>query len=125
MKNPESTCMRLPFGYSMDHFYFYQRFRWEVPCSDKKSASAEAVVLVQLAPGGSHAAVTSLKVLKRWPSTPKIRKTLLWISSLAWPPPCVSTHKPRPTENLTDNSGSGSDPLKKILTSSTGSPGLR
>ncbi|KAH3742468.1 glucuronosyltransferase PGSIP8 [Pelomyxa schiedti] len=119
MKNPESTCMRLPFGYSMDHFYYYQRFRWEVPCSDKKVMTfpsqpllkpwywyswplmdltqqwygyytlvypdSQIWRLVFLPPLFGLLFMASLKVLKRWPSTPTIRKTLLWISSLAWP----------------------------------------
>ena len=33
----ESTNMRLPFGYSMDHFFYYQRLQWEVPCSEQKA----------------------------------------------------------------------------------------
>ncbi|CAD7701492.1 unnamed protein product [Ostreobium quekettii] len=34
---------RLPFGYEMDHIYYYPRFRWEVPCSEKSAVTFPGV----------------------------------------------------------------------------------
>eukprot|EP01105_Mastigella_eilhardi_P026060 TRINITY_DN733_c0_g1_i1.p1 TRINITY_DN733_c0_g1~~TRINITY_DN733_c0_g1_i1.p1 ORF type:complete len:406 (+),score=76.63 TRINITY_DN733_c0_g1_i1:389-1606(+) len=33
---PLPRTMRLSFGYSLDHFYYYQRFAWEIPCGEIK-----------------------------------------------------------------------------------------
>eukprot|EP01027_Heterolobosea_sp_BB2_P010012 GEZU01014743.1.p1 GENE.GEZU01014743.1~~GEZU01014743.1.p1 ORF type:complete len:314 (+),score=77.21 GEZU01014743.1:164-1105(+) len=39
--------MRLPFGYHLDSIYYYQRFRWEVPCSEKKAVGFPGITFMK------------------------------------------------------------------------------